>query len=762
MYKAKYYKNIESLGHQWQIIIWQDTDNEVTLTEIGPVLQGLRLSVQGEQADIETPIVKTSLTMVFVDAPDLNDPRKCGYWEEFYTSSATEYKVELYKDNVREWTGYITPDSFAEDLQYRGSVSIIARDNLGALQDVQYNAATGSNDMTTLFEIINKAMQVVSFPMQYSFPTGGARGRLHNSELEGFEEDITGVMFNGSAFEGKTWQDVIEGVLLATGMVVRYVGGNSFVVTPMRDISLYDKRYYGDIPIVDVRFSAYGHRELSPAVKTIVDEVQFEIEDNIADCEMPSECYGEQGLCHTYVGYNSAYAGDYREELDVPVFATKGGGWNATSVENSLFLNPFAFPLKEGYSSQRDGDLRAENIVYIVSDLYEDIGEDNEYDRKAVWSTEIGAGKYRFSVPFNRPVGLYDNFTKIGFADTNPFITGFTFRLYCVNRMGRGIAYAEDRGSSGQGMGTFQWVELTDDYEPQRYRTLNSSEEERRVYPRVAEFPEFEISESSKLVLEIYYISNQDLENEPMLSKGIYWGVGPLSLTDVVQEQTSIPKSLKVTTNYNKNNNIRIHRNLEYGFNMGRISSPKTVKNGMYLLNNENWYQASDQWIFDYGDTPQPLSVLLHQQLLAYCSKPNNVLTGELVVGNPLFNALYRWKGKNHIITSGTLNILSGRMENVVLREFVPYAQIWSRTYVLKDMYKVKKDKSTILVSVYGDKEITTDSIGSPYWVAAVKVSRLVEAQLVTFTIEGNDTGAERIAEIEIDTAKIKVVQAAR
>lgn len=754
MYKAKYYKNVESLGHQWQIIIWQDTDNEVTLTEIGPVLQGLRLSVQGEQADIETPIVKTSLTMVFVDAPDLNDPRKCGYWEEFYTSSATEYKVELYKGNVKEWTGYITPDSFAEDLQYRGSVSIIARDNLGALQDVQYNAATGSNDMTTLFALINQAMQVVSFPMQYSFPTGGARGRLHNSELEGFEEDITGVMFNSSAFEGKTWQDVIEGVLLATGMVVRYVGGNSFVVTPMRDISLYDKRYYGDIPIVDVRFSAYGHRELSPAVKTIVDEVQFEIEDNIADSYMPSEAYGEQGTYHAYIGVNDGFGGA-AEEIDMPVFGTIGGAWSAPSVGESLLLNPFAFPLKEGYSSQRDGDLRAENIVYIGADAYEP-----NYKRKAVWTTEIGAGKYRFAIPFNRPVGLYDNNTKIGFSDMNPYLGNFSFRLYCVNNIGQGIAYAEDRGSAGQGMGTYQWIPLTDAYGIEDYRFQYSDDP--RAYPRLAEFPEFEISEPHKLVLEIHYLSAQDVRLEGSISKGLYFGVGPLELTDVVQEQTSIPKSLKVTTNYNKNNNIRIHRNLQYGFNMGRISSPKTVKNGMYLLNNENWYQASDQWIFDYGDTPQPLSVLLHQQLLAYCSKPNNVLTGELVVGNPRFNALYRWKDKNHIITSGTLNILSGRMENVVLREFLPYAQIWDRTYVVKDVYNVKKDKSTLLVSVYGDKEITTDSIGSPYWVAAVKVSRLGEAQVVTFTIEGNDTGAERIAEIEIDTAKIKVVQAAR
>ena len=46
-------------------------------SEIGSVLQGLRLYVQGDQADIDTPIVKTSLEMTFVDAPDLEADRKC-------------------------------------------------------------------------------------------------------------------------------------------------------------------------------------------------------------------------------------------------------------------------------------------------------------------------------------------------------------------------------------------------------------------------------------------------------------------------------------------------------------------------------------------------------------------------------------------------------------------------------------------------------------------------------------------------------------
>ena len=130
-HQLKYYKNIESHGHSWRVEFLQDTDETLTPMEIGPVLQGLRLVVQGDQADIDTPIVKTSLEMTFVDAPDLDDSRKCGYWEEFYTSSATEYMVKLYKDGETEWSGFVTPDSFSEDLRYRGSVSIIARDNLG-------------------------------------------------------------------------------------------------------------------------------------------------------------------------------------------------------------------------------------------------------------------------------------------------------------------------------------------------------------------------------------------------------------------------------------------------------------------------------------------------------------------------------------------------------------------------------------------------------------------------------------------------------
>lgn len=750
MYKAKYYKNIESLGHQWQIIIWQDTDNEVTLTEIGPVLQGLRLSVQGEQADIETPIVKTSLTMVFVDAPDLNDPRKCGYWEEFYTSSATEYKVELYKDNVKEWTGYITPDSFAEDLQYRGSVSIIARDNLGALQDVQYNAATDSNDMITLFALINQAMQVISFPMQYSFPTGGARGRLHNSELEGFEENITEVMFNGSAFVGKTWQDAVEGALLATGMVVRYVGSNSYVVVPMRDIPLYNKDYFADIPIVDVRFSAYGHRELNPAAKTLVDEVQFDIEENIASVDFPEESYGGKG---EYIYRVESNPDEHLQTPStfyrMPVYEAESLSWNTPSLDKSLFLNPFAYQLKEGYSSMRFGNLRATDVAYLASNAvlydYDKWQEETMELRSVVYRMMLGKGNYRFSFKLDTPVSLYDNETKVGFIDSEASLVSVFYNLRYRDKYGDIITeYRLD---------TNKW-EAGEFAEPNRWYNPNPSKV--GLFPYVMEFPDCKYDVGGHLELEIKRINTY--VPAPANARGAYVQIKEITIEDARLDTIAIPKSLKVTTNYNKNNNIRIHRNLEYGFNMGRISSPKTVKNGMYLLNNENWYQASDQWIFGYGDTPQPLSVLLHQQILAYYSKPNNLLTGELVVDNPVFNALYRWKGKNHIITSGTLNVLSGRMENVTLREFARYDSMWE-TYAEQDVFKVDYPATTIQVRVHSNKALTTSHLVLPWWIDGSIADAGNGVYNLTLHITQNDTGADRVAIIEVDTALVKVEQ---
>jgi hypothetical protein len=737
-YQQKYYKEIVSQGHRWRLVILQDTEEALTPIEIGQVLQGLRLSVQGDQADIDTPIVKTSLVMTFVDAPDLEEERKCGYWEEFYTSSATEYKVELYKDGAIEWSGYITPDSFSEDLQYRGSVSITARDNIGALQDFEYsNPQPSESGMVSLFDLYNAAMDVVSCTMRSWMVASGARSNLRAYEIDIENDRITNVLFNDRAFEGKSWYEVLESALYSTGMVLRYVGGNSILLATIRDLPLYDKFYHWDVPVIDVEFCSYGHRELSPAAKSVVDNITFEIEENIADINVPDKAYSGKGTYHYSV---EKAVSDTFISYDMPVSNIVNNAWGTTDINTSLFLNPFEYGLKAGYSSQKLGDLKGTDVVYIAANPFED-----NYNRFVRWKELVGAGKYRFSFKVDTPVSLYDNDTKIGFTDYTMQLS--RLRYYLRWKSEDGSKTYEYRESSKS------WVEGVAQDSNSMYPTS-----EQKGFPYLLEFPELEVDKRGAFELVINGVGVYHSLNSPEgVSRGAYVQIKEMTLQDVNLENTSIPKSLKVTTKYNDKNNIRIDRKVEYGFNMGQISSPKTVTNGLYLSAGD-WYRASDQWLFNAVDTPQPLSVLLHQQLLAYYSKPNNVLAGELAVDNPTFNALYRWNGKNHIITSGTLNVLSGRMENATLREFERYDYMWE-TWVEQEVFKVDYVSGDIQVRVHSNKALTTSHLVLPSWIDGSIADAGNGVYILTLHISQNDTGANRTRIIEVDTALVKVEQ---
>lgn len=736
-YQLKYYKDLVSQGHKWRLAIYQETDDALSAVEIGPVLQGLRLIVQGDQADIDTPIVKTSLEMVFVDADDLDDERKCGYWEEFYTSSATEYKVILYKDGVAEWSGYVTPDSFSESLQYRGSVTIIARDNLGALQDFEYDGLPDSTGMISMMGLVNKAMSVISFPMSYSLSGMGVRRFAFTNDTASPTE-IYEVLFNNKTFQDQTWLEVVEAVLTATGHVLRYVGGNKFIIASIRDIPLYNFNYWSDVPILETKFCAYGQRELSPAVKTIIDEVQFNIEENFADTEMPASAYGEQGE------YNILTSSDNLQEYPLiypmPVHAVVGGTWKARTVDTSMFLNPFAFPLKEGKSSKKQGDLRDTSVVYLAAN--NEAGTVS--DRTAEWRCLLGPGKYRFSMKLDNPVALYDDNKKIGHIDLSMYLSRLRFYLRFLSK--DGSANQEYRTSSGT------WNSGTSADANSLFPNVD--------FPVTYEFPVLEVNTIGEIQLLVTYVGTTKKSDSPEgISKGAYVPFKEFSLTDVNLENTSIPGSQKVTTAYNSKNNILIQRKPEFGFNAGDVASPKIIKNGMFIL-KDNWYESSDQWTFNNSDAPNPLPVLIHQQMLAYYSKPNNVLTGELATADPLFNALYEWNGKKHILTSGALNVLTGRMENAVLREFIRYDRMWE-TWVEEDYVEVDFAATRITIKAHTNKHLEATDITLPSWITMSLGDVGGGLYSILLNVEENNTGSIRDYIIKVDTAIVKITQLA-
>lgn len=88
-----------------------------------------------------------------------------GEYAEFYTSSADEFKVEVYKDTVRIWSGFISPELYSEpDIAPPYDVQIIATDGLGELKNYDFksdNASSLQDHFTEMLSHTGLSLEVV-------------------------------------------------------------------------------------------------------------------------------------------------------------------------------------------------------------------------------------------------------------------------------------------------------------------------------------------------------------------------------------------------------------------------------------------------------------------------------------------------------------------------------------------------------------------------------------------------------------------------
>jgi hypothetical protein len=111
---------------------------------------------------------------------------------------------------------------------------------------------------------------------------------------------------------------------------------------------------------------------------------------------------------------------------------------------------------------------------------------------------------------------------------------------------------------------------------------------------------------------------------------------------------------------------------------------------------------------------------------------------------------------------SGTLNVLTGRMESAVLREFTRYDHMWE-TWIENEDIKVDYSNSSIEVIVHSNRKLSLDSIsGLPSWVtrASIIISGNYKHRY-TLNVMENASGQERSAIFRIDTAYVRVTQSA-
>lgn len=655
----RYYKDLEQPNGtivRLEIHRKKDGDAIMVSKEIGRVVQALHLDIQGGADTIDAPIVKTSLTMTFVDAPDLEPNKKCGDWQEFYTPDSTYWKVILMARNasgsfIEIWGGYITPDSYQEDLRYRGSVTIIARDNIGHMQDFPFDMEGNADGMVTLQELVNEAWAKIESPMTLDW-----RHEADDADYllcDGVEAPQT--YMNVSAFEDMNYFDAVEKALYSYGLVMRFVGSNRVAIMSLRDLPFQGKS--GAPRPVEPTFLAHAQRELAPAVRRIEESVKYEFSDGI---QIPlAKGVTFSGEAYTVPFYSKNTFGEITT-TNIPVHAitnTSGEGWGSVPSA-TLFFNPKNYTIADAALKED-----AERMLFLATNTN---GMHSATYRKTMICRD-----FRIDMTFGRVVQRRGNIIQ-----------------YC---------YGFASGTENNGIGSIRvnkvscYISVEQNGITQFYNGNGWQTEAYKI--------ELEQSDNgfgidigfygmTGAVALAFTIENIELDAMRDYSDGdglyvpissMYWGAAA---------SNSLCETNNVNTVYIDTNNVILDHSPELGPALDEVPFPAVIKNGIFVKSG-NAYLPAKKWAWS-GGTPQQMAVYNHLQLLCYHSKPNNVISGDIVYADFVdMAAIYEWGGANHILVSGSYNFLNGHIESAVLREFQWYNDMWGDA----NLPEVEEDK---------------------------------------------------------------------
>lgn len=156
-----------------------------------------------------------------------------GEFAELYTSDAYEYKVEVYKRQMLQWTGFVSPELYAEpDIAPPYDVQIIATDGLGELKNYDFAAYDRPKSYQAYIESMLEhtghalAVEVVSDLQYYDEGWSDANG------LESIVVDL-------SHKAGENCYDVLQAMLTSVNACITQQDGSWTVI---RESDLYSWR----------------------------------------------------------------------------------------------------------------------------------------------------------------------------------------------------------------------------------------------------------------------------------------------------------------------------------------------------------------------------------------------------------------------------------------------------------------------------------------------------------------------------------------
>lgn len=668
-YKLKYrWAGYDFQNRPVQLDILQKSSSSFTLTNIGG-LQALRLSIQGGQSQISAPIVKTSLAITLIDAPDeIQEGYKFGGWEEFYTPDSTKYLVKLYRGSNLEWQGFITPDSWQESLDYRGSITLTARDNLGHLQDFEFDAAGDSNGLISIYTMLTTALGKIDFPMDLIRPAAGDARELRDTSGNVLLDSYVNV----SRFRNDNWYTALEDVLEAAGYCLRYVGSSNVAIQPVRGLPLFGSTSRSGVLDGSVAIEFYGgERSNDPAYREIREKVDYEAEDEVSfdvfknltfsssSESTISGCKYYKPSTDTWPTFNNRYWA---------VTGGSGGGWLARSG----FLNADIFGVTDTLKAQ-DGEQALHLGVGLICGMPNNYGSTSirpAYRIPAVGSTDVTLG-----FEFARPVTVSGRGTS-----SNPSANKVAPLAHYMKKAALYIQYTDPststvyywNGTNWQAAAFLLELDVAEDYAESYGFTI----------------PLKDISDMATLGgnLDIEFANFYTAgETDPILGAFVR-----LTALKAKINARAVLKSDTITTINDPDYNVKVERRPVVGamsVNMP-VFRPGNYPGALWVYGtySPKPYGYANYWRGFNSSTAIPLPAQIHKQLLCFNHISLTALGGTfgavdksdlLIIGGQDYN----YKGKHYILQSGTLDVLTNRVSSAVLHEYIWYDDLFDETH---------------------------------------------------------------------------------
>lgn len=146
-----------------------------------------------------------------------------GEFAQFYTSSADEFLVEVLKDQVLIWSGFISPELYSEpDIAPPYDVQIIATDGLGELRNFGF---INDGDIT----ISDHLSQLISHTGLSLETVMASDLRYYGGEVASDAVDILDFRIDLSHDDGKSCYDVLQNLLSTLNASITQFNGKWFI-----------------------------------------------------------------------------------------------------------------------------------------------------------------------------------------------------------------------------------------------------------------------------------------------------------------------------------------------------------------------------------------------------------------------------------------------------------------------------------------------------------------------------------------------------